>query len=570
MTTRKRTKRLDEVLKMFVDWEVRNAEFLIESQRSGGLQFPEDVIKTAKQITEKNILKCKGVLSAAYLSYLDHQKTLTAKERKSPKGIIDKYNRYAEAFAGVESEEFDFNQEENWISRERNKILIEIYSLDGVPFSDMFNSEVFLEYFDKDILYCNLWKKWLIWDGRRWEKDEVNKIHQFAMSIIKEIYNRSQSCMFPDDSYIPAENVGSLENMLKIDSMIKVSSWKQQVSITPDILDRDNMIINCNNGIIDLTSGRLLNHNRSLLITKLAPVDYVEDAECPQWKNFLKTIFKKNKDLINYIQKVLGMCLTGDVSAQAIFILYGAGANGKSTFLNTISKIMGDYGTNTPTETFMLKKGNNASNDIARLNGARFVTATEGNYGERLAEAIVKRLTGNEQISARFLYGEYFEFVPTFKIFMATNHKPKISGLDHAIWRRIKLIPFEVSFNEKQQDPNLQSKLETELPGIFAWMVEGCIRWQNEGLGNPPDVAEATEEYRFEMSSIESFLQEKCLKGEHELVKASVLYEAYKQWAQTNNEHIMSMRVFGMRLSESGLDKNRISTGYHWLGINLK
>jgi putative DNA primase/helicase len=330
------------------------------------------------------------------------------------------------------------------------------------------------------------------------------------------------------------------------------------------------MIFNCANGSIDLTNGRLLEHQKSKRITKFAPIIYDENGECPQWLNFLKSIFKKNKHLIHYVQKVLGMSLTGDVSEQAMFILYGTGANGKSTFINTIMQIMGDYGTNTPTETFMQKKGNTASNDIARLNGTRFVAAMEGDCGEKLAEAVVKRLTGNDRISARFLYGEYFEFIPTFKIFMATNHKPKISGLDNAIWRRIKLIPFEVSFSGRQQDPKLQQKLETELPGILAWMVEGCLQWQNEGLGNPPEIMEATNEYRHEMSAIETFLEEECHRDDiHEMTKSSLLYEAYKHWAENNNEYIMSNRSFSIKLAESGMLKQRLSTGQYWLGLSL-
>jgi putative DNA primase/helicase len=194
----------------------------------------------------------------------------------------------------------------------------------------------------------------------------------------------------------------------------------------------------------------------------------------------------------------------------------------------------------------------------------------EADYGGKLAEAVVKRLTGNDKISARFLYGEYFDFTPTFKIFMATNHKPKISGMDNAIWRRIKLIPFEVSFTEKQQDPYLNRKLEKELPGILAWMVEGCILWQREGLGNPPEVLEATKEYRYEMSAIETFLQECCDRDKNEMVKSSHLYGAYRNWSEKNNEYIMSTRSFGIRLAEAGFDKVRLNSGYHWLGIVLR
>ena len=218
----------------------------------------------------------------------------------------------------------------------------------------------------------------------------------------------------------------------------------------------------------------------------------------------------------------------------------------------------------------MQKKGDQASNDIARLKGTRFVSAMEAEYGGKLAEAVIKRLTGDDVISARFLYGEFFDFLPTFKIFMATKHKLKIGGMDNAIWRRIRMVPFEVSFPENKQDRKLSKKLANELPGILAWMVEGTLKWRKEGLGTTPAVLEATEAYRHEMSAIKTFLGEMCFREENSMVKFLTLYNAYKSWCEENHERVMSARAFGMRLGETGMDKIRISKGYHWLGIGLK
>lgn len=211
-----------------------------------------------------------------------------------------------------------------------------------------------------------------------------------------------------------------------------------------------------------------------------------------------------------------------------------------------------------------------ASNDIARLKGTRFVSAMEAEYGGKLAETVVKRLTGDDVISARFLYGEFFDFLPTFKIFMATNHKPKIGGTDNAIWRRIRMVPFEVSFPENKQDRKLSQKLENEPPGILAWIVEGTLKWQKEGLGSAPAIVEATSVYRQEMSAIETFLGEMCVKNPTTMVKSSFLYNAYNKWCEENNERVLSARGFGIRLAESGMDKVRLSKGIHWLGIELR
>jgi putative DNA primase/helicase len=190
-------------------------------------------------------------------------------------------------------------------------------------------------------------------------------------------------------------------------------------------------------------------------------------------------------DLISFLQTAAGWALSGDISEQIMFILFGSGANGKSTFLNTIMYLLGDYAIATPTETFMKKSGDQHTNDIARLRGTRFVTTTELEYGKRLAEPLIKKITGNDQMTARFLYGEYFNFMPTFKIFMATNHKPVIKGTDHGIWRRIRLIPFTTRITEEKQDKHLEQKLKTEASGILNWLLEGAMRWQKEGLKTP-------------------------------------------------------------------------------------
>lgn len=264
------------------------------------------------------------------------------------------------------------------------------------------------------------------------------------------------------------------------------------------------------------------------------------------------------------------MSLTGDVSTQAMFILHGTGANGKSTFINTLMKIFGDYAANTPTETFMQKKEKPPTTTSPAFEEHDSFPPWK-RRGMKLAEAVIKRVTGNDALSARFLYGEFFEFIPTFKIFMATNHKPKIGGMDNAIWRRIHLIPFNAVFSQEQRDPHLTEKLEEELPGILAWMVEGCINWQKTGLSPPEEVQYATEEYRHDMSAVESFLEECCNREEaNQMIKSSYLYEAYRTWATANNEHILSHRGFSLRIAETGLDKVRLANGFHWIGIGLK
>jgi putative DNA primase/helicase len=253
-----------------------------------------------------------------------------------------------------------------------------------------------------------------------------------------------------------------------------------------------------------------------------------------------------------------------------MFIQFGTGANGKSTFLNTIMNLLGDYAIATPTETFMKKSGDQITNDIARLRGTRFVTTTEAEHGKRLSEPLIKQITGNDRMTARFLYGEFFNFVPTLKIFMATNHKPVIKGTDHGIWRRIKLIPFITRIEEEDQDKHLEEKLMDEGPGILNWLIEGAMRWCKEGLKTPNIIISATAEYRAEMDVIGNFIKERCVQKEGVSIRARELFKCYQQWCDENNEHACSERFLGLRLKETGLEQRRSNDGRYWQGICIR
>jgi putative DNA primase/helicase len=253
-----------------------------------------------------------------------------------------------------------------------------------------------------------------------------------------------------------------------------------------------------------------------------------------------------------------------------MFILFGSGANGKTTFLNTIMYILGDYATATPTETFMKKSGDQTTNDIARLRGIRFLTTTEAEQGRRLSEPLIKKITGNDQMTARFLYGEYFNFTPTFKIYMATNHKPVIKGTDHGIWRRIKLIPFTTRIEEENQDKYLEEKLKEEASGIFNWLLAGAQRWRREGLKAPKIVLAATDEYRGEMDVIGNFLKERCVQLKDVSIRIRELYKAYTDWCDENNEHAVSERFLSMRIKELGFEQTRTAEARYWSGLALR
>jgi putative DNA primase/helicase len=344
----------------------------------------------------------------------------------------------------------------------------------------------------------------------------------------------------------------------------------REMNFTSNDVDKDPWLFNVGNGTIDLKKGVFREHCREDMITKIAQVSYDGEAECPAWKQFIREIMDYKPELIEFLQTAAGWALTGDTSEQVMFILFGSGANGKSTFLNVLMKLMGDYGISASTETFMKKNGDQISNDIARLRGARFVVTSEAEEGRRLSEPLIKLITGTDAMTARFLYGEFFEFTPTFKIFMASNHKPVIRGTDLGIWRRIKLIPFTTTIAPEKQDKHLEQKLLEEKPGILNWLIEGAQRWFEKGLAAPVVITSATEEYRNEMDVLGAFIKDCCIQSPGVSVRAREIFKSYLDWCEENNEHACSERFLATQLKELGLEKGRTAEARFWKGIMLR
>jgi putative DNA primase/helicase len=437
-------------------------------------------------------------------------------------------------------------------------------------FTDTTNAYRLFSKYGTDIRYNALWKKWIVWDGNRWQMDDGYMIHDKGLTMIRGIYaDLVKTADYRERMEIEKYAIQS-ESARRRKAFVEAATWIPELNIKTDDLDKDPWLLNVENGTIQLRTGELREQRAEDLITKIAHVRYDRAASCPVWKQFIMEIMNYNTDLIRFIQTAVGWAVTGDTSEQTMFILFGSGANGKSTFLNTIMNLLGDYAIATPTETFMRKSGEQITNDIARLRGTRFVTTTEAEQGKRLSEPLIKQITGNDRMTARFLYGEFFNFVPTFKIFMGTNHKPVIKGTDYGIWRRIKLIPFTTTIAEERQDKNLEKKLTEEGPGILNWILEGTVRWCTEGLKTPMIITKATDEYRGEMDVIGNFIKERCIQGPGCSIRARELFKVYQDWCDENNEHASSERFFGLRLKELGIDQRRMGDGRYWQEITIK
>lgn len=441
-----------------------------------------------------------------------------------------------------------------------------LYSLD-----DMGNAKRFIDLFGEDFRYNYTDKTFLYWDGCRWAADQTSAVERSAdvsveaMSAEADWYESSgdEDAAKAFRKHIKASRSNkSKTNMLK--------EVQHNMPIMPFQLDKHKMAFNVPNGTLSLKSGQLVPAKRDYFITKFSPVEFTDNADCPMWRRFLDDIFGGDKELIRYIQKAVGYSMTGDTSEQCVFFLYGTGRNGKSTFLDVLREIFGDYVSNIQPETIMVKNsmGNGINSDIARLKGARMVTTVEPNEGVRLNEGLIKQLTGDDAVTARKLYGNEFEFKPEFKLWMATNHKPIIRGTDDGIWRRIHMIPFTVQIPVDKVDRQLKSKLEREYPAILRWAVEGCLLWQREGLKQPRAVLDMTREYRREMDVISGFLDDRCEVGEGFSAKSSELYAAYSAWCESNTEFKMSNTKFSVEMDKR-FGKTKQRDGMYFSGVRL-
>jgi putative DNA primase/helicase len=447
---------------------------------------------------------------------------------------------------------------------------IEEFKKGLIQFTDSTNAMRLVKEHGRDIRYNAAWKKWVVWNGKYWEMDEGGVlIHEKGLEMVRNIYDDLKKTADYRERMDIEKAAMMSESVRRRKAFVEAATWISALRTKTDELDCNPWLLNMKNGTIDILSGKFREHRQEDMITKIANVDYDPDADCPMWKKFVREIMNYKSDIIKFVQTAAGWSLSGDISEQTMFILYGTGANGKSTFLNTIMYLLGDYAIATPTETFMKKSGDNYSNDVARLRSTRFVTTTEVEQGRRLSEPLIKKITGNDEMTARFLYGEFFNFSPTFKIFMATNHKPVIKGTDYGIWRRIKLIPFTERIPEEKQDKHLELKLREEASGILNWLLEGIANWKQERLRTPKAVLFATDEYRGEMDVIGNFITEKCDQKKEMAILLKKLYKAYSDWCEENNEHAVSERFFTLRLKEMGFKQGRTSTERFWVGIGL-
>jgi len=434
--------------------------------------------------------------------------------------------------------------------------------------TDYGNAERLVAQHGQDLRFCQA-LGWLVWDGRRWMRDETGEGMRRAKDTIRALY--AEAATLPDDRRTALiEHALRSEKAARLQAMLTLAQSEKTLAMPAAAFDAEPWDFNVANGTIDLRTGELRPHRREDLLTKLAPVDYDTRAQCPLFEAFLVRILP-DPEVRAFVQRFLGYALTGVIRDHVFPVFWGKGSNGKGTLVETVLHVMGDYARQLPAETLMLKHGETHPTERASLLGVRFAAASETEENRRLNEALVKQLTGGDTIAARFMRQDFFEFRPTHKLALQTNHKPVVQGTDRGIWRRLRLVPFTVEIPEEEQDKALPEKLLAESQGIFRWLVGGCLAWQREGLGEPEAVRTTTAGYRNEMDVLGMFLEERCVVARTARATSAELYRAYGGWCVAHGERAVSQRAFAEALEERGFDRAR---GGHagtrlWVGLGL-
>ena len=424
--------------------------------------------------------------------------------------------------------------------------------------SDLGNSSRFVERFGMRIRYCHPFKSWFIYEGGRWVRDDRGAIQEYGKECVRYLVDEGDLEDFGSDREAAFKWAGTSQAHTRISGMLALA--RSSISLIPDELDADPDLLNFPSGTVNLTTGEQRKHSIKDMISKITGCDYDPLATCPQWEKFLDRIMGGNKDLIGFLQRAAGYSLTGHTGERALFLCHGRGANGKSTFLNTLLAILGDYGISVESNTFCVSRGEKIRNDLAALKGARLVTATEAGKGKRLDESIIKQLTGGEdKIRARFLFQEYFEFKPECKIWWSFNSAPRITDSTDSIWSRVKMIPFSVVIPEAERDIRMMEKLLKEAPGIMNWMLAGLKEYQRIGLAEPEEVRAATRNYREEQDSLADFFEDVCTIDPPATCGATDLYNAYVKWHswEAPEEKVKSQRSFGFEMNDRGFYRDR-------------
>lgn len=454
---------------------------------------------------------------------------------------------------------------------------------------DALAAALFADLYAEKVRYCPQRGKWLIYDGVIWRTDELGKIYQLGIEAGRELVLSAarllaQSAQAATDGERQALSASAKglqrlgERVMSrsgLGAMLDIAATHPRIAVHQHNLDANDMLFACRSGVIDLATGVHRPGQPGDLLTRQGGAAYEggwEDATCPSWDAFLQEV-QPDPAVRTWLKMLIGYAMTGMTCEQIMPIFYGTGANGKGVFIETIKKVFGTYAMTTPFETFMEHKTDAIRSDLARLDGARLVVASEGAEGAKLDEGLVKMLTGEDEVTARFLHKDFFTYKPKYKIILVTNHRPVIYGSDHGIWRRIVLVPWPVTIPEERRDLRLRERLEAELPGILAWCLEGLARYLDAGSLRPLPRAihDATMVYRNDSDIVGRWIDDCCIMAPDATAWASDIYSSYASWASAEGHRPLSAKSLADRLRERGLEPFKGSGGKRgWRGIAIR
>jgi putative DNA primase/helicase len=442
------------------------------------------------------------------------------------------------------------------------------------PLTDSGNAELIASLFGDRLRFDHRRNRWLHCKKGNWAEDSNGEVYLMAKEGARARFASAARIGNDTERREGLSWALKSESKYRLNAALELAKCTAPIADSGDNWDSDPLLLGVANGVVNLQTGKLRPTRPEDRITFQTRVGYDPAAICPRFEEFLNQVFQKDDQMVRYVQKAIGYSLTAEVSEQCLFLCYGEGANGKSTFLETVRSLLGNYSHNLPFSAFELRARSSVPNDIAGIVGKRFVTAVETNENVAFNEGRIKALTGGDQTTARFLYQEHFSFDPTAKFWLAFNHQPRVTDDSHGFWRRVRLIPFLARFDGTIEDKQLGAKLRAEAAGILAWAVRGCLMWQSEGLGSPTAVREATMLYRKENDSLAMFIEDWYDVCPDAVVPAAQLRRDYTAWCIENGETALNARALGLRLRTLGAEATRIGVGRlrarGWRGLRRK
>jgi putative DNA primase/helicase len=412
---------------------------------------------------------------------------------------------------------------------------------------------------------------WFVWTGTHWEPDRTGEAMRLAKQTVRSIHSEAERTSDEEQRAMLQQHAFKSESAERIRATIDLAKTEPEISIREEQLDRDSWLFNLQNGTLDLTTGKLLKHKKTDYITKIVPIEYQPKARAPRWEAFLSEIFADDKALIGFIRRAMGYTLTGDVREHVLFFCYGQGRNGKSTFLEVLRELTSTYSIQADFATFQSSRNEGPRHDLARMRGARLVTAIEAQADRSFDGTVLKQMTGGDTVTARHLYESSFEFRPQFKLWLAANHLPLVKEQTEAFWSRILMIPFTVVFPPHLRKKNLGRQLIKELPGILNWALEGCHEWRRNGLMAPDTVRRAITDYKEEYDIVGEFFRERCKLSRSEWTPRSALYQSFADWWQeTRGRNPLSHTAFNRLINErTDIRQSKRDNVRGWRGVGV-